>query len=51
MFNFLLILFAVVVCAIALAGILVPVVWYKEMKMLMNKEVNAELDEMDKQRA
>ncbi len=51
MINFLLILFATVICVIAVAGIFVPVVWYKEMKMLMNKEVNAELDEMDKQRA
>lgn len=51
MINFLIVLFAVVVCVIAVAGILVPVVWYKDMKMLMNREEVMRLDELDKQKA
>lgn len=50
MFNFLIVLLAVTICIIAVAGIFVPVVWYKEMKMLMDKEVNEQLDELDRQR-
>lgn len=51
MVEFLIVLFAVVVSIIAIAGVLIPVVWYKDLKMLMDKEVNAKLDQLDRERA
>lgn len=47
MFNFLLVLFAVVVCAVAVAGVAVPVIWYKDIKKLMDKDYNRYLDSLE----
>lgn len=48
MFNFLLILFSVVVCIIAVVGVIIPVVWADDIKKLMSKDFNEQLDKLEK---